>query len=487
MSATTFGANNTPTNGIANIGGIVVFNATNGNAVRAGNVYTILTAQGGVTGTFNGTAAISAILTPTFVYNANSVDVRIQAGLYANVVSANSAVQRSYATMLDSSRASAGPTLASLYATLDLQNQATIQGFLESIAPRFESLRTAIGVAETENMSRFYRQRIEEITPGEATGQLAMMGQPLQFAQASATYGAAAAVESDATANMVQTAAVPLPENMSGYITAGYIDGDSRPMPAAASAGRDQFNGWFFAVGLEREIGDHASGGFSIAYTDLNGQTGGAPQQVGGKLIQGTLYGALRTRTGLRLDGQLSAGQLQTTTRRGANLAGTTYDLRSSGDALAFSAEAGIGYDVSKGGNFSIVPRASLRYGVVDFSRVQERGGPMELVIQGRRSESLDARTGISLAGHSGNIRPYLSANYVHAFKDRPSTFGASFTGAQAFAPFALASTDSDWGEIAGGFSFTAGHVEIGFDADTTVFRDDVRNQSYRGRIGIRF
>jgi len=284
--------------------------------VRAGNVYTILTAQGGVTGTFNGTAAISAILTPTFVYNANSVDVRIQAGLYANVVSANSAVQRSYATMLDSSRASAGPTLASLYATLDLQNQATIQGFLESIAPRFESLRTAIGVAETENMSRFYRQRIEEITPGEATGQLAMMGQPLQFAQASATYGAAAAVESDATANMVQTAAVPLPENMSGYITAGYIDGDSRPMPAAASAGRDQFNGWFFAVGLEREIGDHASGGFSIAYTDLNGQTGGAPQQVGGKLIQGTLYGALRTRTGLRLDGQLSAGQPRRQSRR---------------------------------------------------------------------------------------------------------------------------------------------------------------------------
>jgi uncharacterized protein YhjY with autotransporter beta-barrel domain/V8-like Glu-specific endopeptidase len=487
VAATTFGANNVPTNGIANIGGFVAFGLAPGNGVRAGNVYTILTAQGGVTGTFSGTAPISAILSPVFIYRPTSVDVQIQAGLYANVVDPNSAVQRSYASLLDTSRNSSNPLLADLYGPLDLQTQGGIRAFLEGIAPRFETLRTAIAVAETENMSRFYRQRIDEITPGEATGQLAMMGQPLQFAQASATYGAAAAIESDANANMVQTNAVPLPENMSGYITAGYVDGNSRPMPAAASAGRDQFNGWFAAIGLERELGGHATGGFSISYTDLDGQTGGAPQQVSGQLWQGTLYAAARTRQGLRLDGQLSAGQLQTRTRRGVALGNTIYDLRSNGSALAFSAEGGIGYDVSKGAAFSITPRASLRYGLVDFSRTQESGGPMALVIQNRNSESLEARAGISLAGHTGRFRPHLSANYVHDFLDRPSTFGGSFIGSPAFAPFALASTDKDWGEISGGFSFMAGGVEIGFDADTTVARDDVRNQSYRGRIGVRF
>jgi outer membrane autotransporter protein len=314
-----------------------------------------------------------------------------------------------------------------------------------------------------------------------------MIGQPLQFAQASTTIGAAAAMETDVASNMVQTDVATLPENMSGYVTAGYVDGDSRPMPAAASAGRDQFNGWYVAVGLEREIGDHATGGFSISYTDLDGQTGGLPQQVGSKLIQGTLYAALRTPSGLRLDGQIGAGQLDTHTRRSVALVGTTYDLRSTGDALAFNAEAGIGYDVSKGGNFSIVPRASLRYGVIDFGREQETGGPMALVINRENSESLDARVGASFSGHTGSFRPYLSANYVHDFLDRPSVFGASFVGTQAFAPFALASTDKDWGELAAGFSFQAGHVEIGFDADTTIMRDDVRNQSYRGRIGIRF
>jgi subtilase-type serine protease len=336
-------------------------------------------------------------------------------------------------------------------------------------------------------MSRFYRERINQIVPGQATGTLAMMGRPLQFAQASATVGAAAAVEMDATQNMVETNAASLPENMSGYVTAGYVDGDSRPMPAAASGGRDQFNGWYVAVGLEREFGDHATAGFSLAYTNLDGQTGGLPQRVNATLVQGTLYAAVRTPSGLRIDGQISGGQLDTHGRRTVGLVGTIYDLRSSGDALAFNAEAGLGYDLAKGGNFSIVPRASLRYGVIDFGHMQERGGPMALNIDHGTSESLDARVGLSVGGHEGAFRPYLSANYVHDFLDRPSVFGASFVGTQAFAPFALASKDKDWGEIAGGVTYSTGMFEIGFDADTTIMRDDVRNQSYRGRIGVRF
>jgi hypothetical protein len=487
VTATTFTGGTTPTNGMANVGGLVAFSFAQGSLVQAGNVYTIVTAQGGVSGAFSSASTLSAILRPTFLYSATAVNVQIQAGLYAAVVDPNSAVQTSYAALLDANRSANSSLLAGLYGPLDMQNQATIRAFFESAAPRYESALTGIALAATENMSRFYRDRLDQLEPGHATGTLAMTGQPLQFAQAVTTIGAAAAVETDAAQNMVTTDVATLPENMSGYVTAGYIDGDSRPMPAAASSGRDNFNGWFVAVGLERELGDHASGGFSIAYTDLDGQTGGLPQQVGGKLMQGTLYAAMRMPSGLRLDGQLSAGQLQTDSRRSVSLVGTTYDLRSSGDALAFNAEAGIGYDVSKNGNFSIVPRASLRYGVVDFGRAQERGGPMALVVTRENSESLDARIGASFSGHSGPFRPFLSAYYIHDFLDAPSVFGASFVGTQAIAPFALASTDNDWGEIAGGFSYTTGHVTIGFDANTTVARSDVSNQSYRGHIGIRF
>ena len=82
----------TTTDGIANVGGRVGFAPVAGHTIRAGDLYTIVTAQGGVTGAFSAPAALSAILTPQFVYSAAAVQARIVAGRYADVV-ANTAVQ----------------------------------------------------------------------------------------------------------------------------------------------------------------------------------------------------------------------------------------------------------------------------------------------------------------------------------------------------------------------------------------------------------
>ncbi|MFX5756453.1 hypothetical protein ABTE27_21130, partial [Acinetobacter baumannii] len=79
--------------GAASVGGIVGFAPVAGHTIRYGDVYTILTAHGGVTGTYAAPTALSAILTPRFIYSANAVQVAIDAGLYANVVG-SSPVQR---------------------------------------------------------------------------------------------------------------------------------------------------------------------------------------------------------------------------------------------------------------------------------------------------------------------------------------------------------------------------------------------------------
>ena len=71
-------ANGTST-GLANIGGRVIFSPSSGNIIRANDLYTFLTAQGGITGTFT-SSALSAILTPQLIYNANSVQARIMFG-----------------------------------------------------------------------------------------------------------------------------------------------------------------------------------------------------------------------------------------------------------------------------------------------------------------------------------------------------------------------------------------------------------------------
>ncbi|RYE76104.1 MAG: trypsin-like serine protease, partial [Oxalobacteraceae bacterium] len=67
VQATTF-TGTTPTNGVANIGGRLTIGFT--DALRAGQTYTILTAEGGLTGTFQTPTSFSAILRPTVTYTA---------------------------------------------------------------------------------------------------------------------------------------------------------------------------------------------------------------------------------------------------------------------------------------------------------------------------------------------------------------------------------------------------------------------------------
>ena len=55
-------------------------------------------------------------------------------------------------------------------------------------------------------------------------------------------------------------------------------------------------------------------------------------------------------------------------------------------------------------------------------------------------------------------------------------------------APFALAGSDKNWAEVMGGLTVSLGtNLDFSVEADTTVFRSDFRNQSYRGRLTIRF
>ncbi len=140
MQATTFGAGNVPTNGTASLGGFVSFAPAAGYTIRAGDTYTFLTTEKPIDRTtkFAAPLPLSAILTPRLTYQAQSVSVTIDAGLYANVVG-NTPVQQAYAKLLDQDRVVYNG-LRDLYGILDLQNAATIRSTLEGLAPRAKPL-----------------------------------------------------------------------------------------------------------------------------------------------------------------------------------------------------------------------------------------------------------------------------------------------------------------------------------------------------------
>ena len=485
FAATTFNAAGVATNGIANLGGRVGFAPVAGQTIRYDDLYTIVTAQGGITGAFAAATPLSAILTPSYVYSANAVQVRILAGQYRNVVAATP-VQSAYAGLLDQNRSNYA-ALSNVYGSLDLQNAATIRSTLEGLAPRAETLKSSLGIASIDTMSRFYRDHIAQIdTRGGLGGTLALIGKPVQVASLMASdLPGGQDMMSDSSGTVLQQGR--LPDDMSGFIAGGYIDGKSRSMPGTNPfGGHDKFDGYFAAAGLEKQAGEGGVIGFSFSYTSTDGTTGGIAQRAKGELFQGTLYGKLETASGIVLDTQFSAGAFVAKTDRTVGFVGTNYRLRGTDNALTVVSEVGLGkaFDLS---TLKVGPRVSMRASHIGFGKSIETGGGPALFVDRDSFDSLQGRAGLVLGG-SGSFQPYAAANYVHDFQSTPGVFGANFVGGIGpNALFALAGQDKNWGELSAGLTLVGDRVDISVGADTTVERKDVSNQSYKGSIKIRF
>lgn len=487
--ATTFNGSGAATNGIVNLGGSVGFAPVAGQTIRSNDIYTIVTAQGGVTGAFNAATPLSAILTPNYVYSTNAVQVRIVAGQYSTVV-ASTPIQTAYAGLLDRNRSNYA-ALSGLYGTLDLQTAATIRSTLEGLAPRAETLKSSLGVVSVDTMSRFYRDRMAQIdTRHGLGGTLALIGKPFQVASLMATdLPGGQDMMTDTGGPVLQ--AGKLPDDMGGFIAGGYIDGRSRSMPTAIPfGGHDTFDGYFIAGGLEKQAGEGAVIGLSVSYTDTDGTTGGIAQRANGALYQGTVYGKLETASGIILDSQFSAGAFVAKTDRSVGFVGTSYRLRSTDNALTLVGEVGLGkaFDLSM---LKVGPRVSIRASHIGFGKSIENGGQNgsgpALYVDRDSFDSVQGRAGLFLSG-GASLKPYAAANYVHDFNSTPGMFGANFVGGIGpNALFALAGQDKNWGEVSAGLTLVGDRVDVSIGADTTVERKDVSNQTYKGSISIRF
>lgn len=475
---------NGTTDGLASIGGSVLFNPVAGSTIRYNDSYTILTAAGEIRGRFAQPGALSAILRPVLSYTANSVTARIDAGSYASVV-AQTPIQRAYAQLLDQNRSNYS-ALSGAYGILDLQSQAGIQASLEGLAPRTETSKRAIGTAAMDNVARFYRERLAAIDPAQPLGgTLAVMGRPTDVvvgAVMAPTMGVAA--QTDASVTSIREGV--LPDDASAFLAGGYIRGSAPGMPGVnPAAGRDEFDGFYIAGGLEKALSDTAVLGFGLSYSDVDGQQRFG-QQARGELIQGTLYGKVQAPMGVTVDAQFGAGVYQARTSRNVTLGATPFTLRARDNALALSAEVGAGYLFGTD-QLHIGPRVAVRASQLGFTPTVETGGGPALRYDADNYTSLQGRAGAVLDGAFGGFRPFASAYYVREFDDGAAFFTANFAnGIGPSVAFALPSRDKEWGEVGGGFAFGSDKVEFSVAADTTIERD-IRNQSYRGTVKVRF
>ncbi len=470
--------------GEANLGGNVIFTAIPGFRPRAGDVTTFLTAQGGITGQFAAGNELSAILFPMLSYTENSVSVELMARDFADVVDANSPIQSAFAQLLDQNRGV--PGLTGLFDELDVLQLATLQANLEQLAPTTEATRTALGRMPSESLARLNRDRIQLARTGETSGTLSVIGQPLALA---ASFDTTNILQASATSMGMQSnpvANVMLPETVSAFIAGGYLDGDSSPLPGTG-ANRDQIDGWFAAIGGEVSPTPGTVFGASLAYSSTDGQSAFG-QRAKGDLYQGSLYGAVTSANGLTLSGQLSAGLFDNETTRDILLGTATSQLQQEDSSLVLGAEVNVGKDIGSEGGLVVTPNAGLRYEYIGFDRSAERGGPAALVVDREAFESLQARAGVSLGGALGNLKPRVTATYVHDFLDQDDVFGANFIGGVGpNANFALPTTDDDWAEIGAAVRIGSGAISVDLAADTTIERSDLDYQTYRATLNIQF
>jgi autotransporter-associated beta strand protein len=455
-----------------------------GAVPRFGNRYDVVKAGGGIAGTFGTVTPLSAILYPEIGYTDTLVTARIAALPYASVVAATP-VQTAFARLLDANR-TAYSRLSDVYVPLDVQSAPTIQATLESLAPRTESTRRAIGTVASETLSRFYRDRTRTLAADRFEGgSIAMIGKPIEFAANAVALPGRAATVSDTSETTIRSGV--LPENVSVYLAGGYVDGSSAAVPGTGPAWRrDRFDGFYVATGIETQVSDTAALGFGFSYAKLDGKPQSG-RSAKGELIQGTLYGRVGGTRGASLDTQVSAGVYQSTTRRNGDYVGLPYALRAADDALSLSSEIGGSYGFGSD-TITFGPRVSLRASRIAFTPTAETGTGPALVTARDHYDSLQSRVGLQVEGDAKGLRPFASFAYVHDFQAHPDRVLVGFAdGTPLRVPFSTLARGRDWGELGSGIAYRARNATVSFATDGTIGRHDVQSRTYRAGLTLAF
>jgi hypothetical protein len=481
--------------GLANVGGVVaigtgVFSQTNG----MGQQYTILTADGGVSGAFTA-QNLSALLRQEFIYQSNAVLMEINAASYTTVIDTANPVQDAYAQLFDQNRGNTA--LAGLYA-LDFASVDTIRSTFNGLAPVNEQAVRSLAAQSVNMLQNFNAARLREADKSRAGGKIAVTGRPLELAQLSLAPaiqpmgGAVMGMQQDSETEMREA---NLPENVAIFAAGGLIFGNADSLPGYTQGSTvsgqlitnsTEFDGFYLSGGVEFYPGENTMLGVSGYYSSLDADTP-LNQRVESDTYAASLYMRHAFPGGPVIDGQFSMGTMGFETRRQVQFLGTPQTLESSSDDLLVSGALGLSYDLESSlGIFS--PGIEARIASVNLSTVRETGGTLALTAERERFESKQARFGLAYEKQGKTISINANAQLVWEFEDGPQLLGANFaTGIGPNANFVLDTADHTWGEVGIAATFGTGPLQFATSIDTTIGRDNAEAQVVRGSATWRF
>ncbi len=368
----------------------------------ASTTYTILTAAGGVTGSFDGldTSRLGAVFTASLGQDASNVFLTLERSSYASL--AGTPLQRAVAATLDDLRSSASGDTATLLEALDgVSNEAAYRDALDQLHAESYSWTSRLARAQARAGLLAVAGRIEERrarerglaawpTPGAVSSpSLSWHG----FEAWGRAFGLA--LDSDTARSRL------------GLERAGL---------RAPTAG--------LTLGLDRHLGEHLLAGLSLSahHTDalLEKQSGDA-RDLAGQLGLYTGY----TRGPFSVDAQIHYGLHFYETERSVEIGSFDREARSDHRAHQVSLAYETAY-AARFGPIDVGPTLGLQYFFLDEEGFDENGaGAANLSVDERRTHSLRALVGARIGGAIrtplGRLRPTLAMRRTHEFiDDRP-------------------------------------------------------------------
>lgn len=368
-----------------------------GSTYTPDNLYTLIAADGGVSGMFGAVKTSFAFLVPELSYDTNNVFLALtQAADFEDAaVSQN---QQAVAAALDA--------LGSGNEVYD----AVLLMTEEEARHTFDALT---GEAHASTVTAFFlgAQQVREVLLNRLA---ALFGGPGNVASRDIGYAPAAG---DAT---------PGAATVWGQVFGGWGKTDE----GAGTAALDRSSAGFLG-GVDREIGSASRIGIAAGYSrssfDVNGRaSSGESDNFHLAGYAGTELGAVELKAALGYSYQVADTER---TVLGARIKGD-YDAHT----VQGSTEASIGFDM---GSLRLTPFAGLSVVHIETESFTETGGPAALAMSGTSNTTGITALGLRVLREGDAVDLFGSAAWRHAFGDVNSTSRAAFASNPS-APFAV-------------------------------------------------
>ena len=474
-------------------GTAAILNGVGNKSAVFGQTFEIITAQGGVRDRFNIVTGKVGVLYPELEYLPNSVVARMRALQFGDFLPANGIANPyslAFGRGLDRLRAGSFNDLSKVYAIIDVQEAGqlnqTFQGLSASVAGR----ATTLDEKQTSRMRTLVSDRLSVLGTAQARGgTLRLLGNGDVFREGSGlTATSASQVSLTQNYQGSTSSAVKLPENVSGFMAAGYTRSS---LAGVSNDGRTNEGSWQIASGLEFGLNDRTT--LATAFGFAEGEQSFSGGRANVTTNQAVAYGSYRLGGGFYVGGQASFARSRieaSSLAIGNNPFGAA---KTSASSLIGEIEAGRNFDL---GGVQLTPRASIAYSAYNVSGFGGNGGgDLALAVDNISRKGFEAKAGLKIAGSaklsptsSWSLQPEMKLDYVRRLSGNETNLQVRFLAAEAIGinlPVAL--QDASYGELKGGFKLTNGVVEFGAAVESRIGGQLYRDDRAAVNMAIRF